>query len=162
MSRRVSFLWLLLFLAGSVWIHGGIGITGTVALADGSPVGVPVQVQFKCHGSVVLSVYTSPEGLFTFATSTGRFDASIGGQTKGLPTDAGKRAFGRVDLRHCQIEASLAGYESEPVRLGVLSAFDNSDIGIIHLYPIGNMESSTVSVTTASAPKNAMKASRFF
>jgi tetratricopeptide (TPR) repeat protein len=44
------------------------------------------------------------------------------------------------------------------VRLGVRSQLDNPDIGIIHLYPIGNVKGSTVSVTTAKAPKKAMDA----
>jgi hypothetical protein len=133
MSRRVSvFQLLFFFLAGSTWVQGQNGITGTVALADGSPVGVPVRVQLKCRGSVVQSVMTSANGRFTFRANGGGFDASVGGPDIPLPTNPGNVAFRRTDLSQCQCEASLAGYESDPVRLGVRSQLDNPDIGIIH------------------------------
>lgn len=181
MSRGISaFLLLVFFMIGSGSVQGQISITGTVAMADGSLPANPVQVQLKCHGSVVQSAYTGPEGRFTFtvtertgssrsgpgAKSThrgaGGFDASIGGPA--IPADvdgrgqAGNIAFRRTDLSHCQCEATLAGHESNPVVLGVRSRFDNPDLGIIYLYPLGTIKGTTVSVTTAQAPKKAMDA----
>lgn len=178
MNQRISnFLSLLFFLAGSAWVHGQIDIVGNVALADGSSPSDPIQVQLKCHGSVVQSVYTGPDGRFSFRMNersasagpggktqagAGGFDASIGGPS--IPADVdgrgqtGNIAFRRTDLSQCQCEASLAGYKSDPVRLGVRSRFDNPDIGVILLYPIGSVKGSTVSASTSKAPKKAMDA----
>jgi len=159
MSQRSSTILLLFsFFAGSAWVHGQTDITGTVALADGSPVGVPVRVQLKCRGSVVQSVMTGPNGRFTFKGSAGGFDASVGGPSIPLPTNPGNVAFRRTDLSQCQCEASLAGYESNPVRLGVRSRFDNPDVGVIHLFPIGSVKGTTISANIAKAPKKAMDA----
>ncbi len=148
-----------------------IYITGTVALTDGALPTV-VRVELKCHGSVVQSVYTSPNGHFSFRMSErnpgvkgkpdGRsMDASIGGPA--IPADGdkrtqlGKTAFHQVDLSRCQCEASLSGYRADPVSLGVRSRLDNPDIGVMILYPL-DVEGTTVSATSLKAPKKAMEA----
>jgi hypothetical protein len=167
----------LVFLAAASWVYGQIEITGTVAMADGTVPAAPVKVLLKCNNSVVQSVYTGPEGRFRFSMAertdatgpgvtptarSGGFDASIGGTPRAADIDArgqtGNINFRRTDLSHCHCEAELAGYESATIRLGVRSRFDNPDIGMIGLYPIGSVKGTTVSVTTASAPKKAMKA----
>jgi len=149
-----------------------IYITGQVALAGGEPPPAAVRVELRCHGSVVQSVYTSPEGHFSFRMSernpgvksepdARRMDAAIGGPY--IPanvdrrTQGGKAAFHQVDLSRCQCEASLSGYRSEPVPLGVRSRFDNPEIGAIILHPI-ELEGTLVSVTTLKAPKDAVEA----
>jgi len=152
-------------------------ITGTVAMADGTPLPAAVEVHLKCHGSVLQSVYVSPgDGRFSFSVNqrtesagpgsdrrSGRgMDASIGGPTISPDLDrrtqAGNIAFRRTDLSHCQCEAALAGYRSEVVRLGVRSQFDDPDIGFINMYPLHHVQGITISVTTATAPKKAMEA----
>jgi Tfp pilus assembly protein PilF len=147
-----------------------IHITGTVALAGGAKLPKVVRVELKCHGSVVQSVFTSPEGRFSFRMSEGnpgvkskpdgrRMDASIGGPA--IPADVdkrtqvGKTAFHQVDLSRCQCEASLSGYRADPVSLGVRSRFDDPDIGVMVLHPL-DVKGTTVSITSLKAPKKAV------
>lgn len=89
-------------------------------------------------------------------------DASIGGPTISADIDrrgqSGNIAFKRTDLSHCVCEASLAGYRSDAVRLGVRSPFDDPDVGFITLYPLDSVKGTTVSVTSAGAPKKAAEA----
>ena len=86
-------------------------------------------------------------------------DASIGGPTISPDLDRrgqrGNIAFKRTDLSHCVCEATLAGYRSDAIRLGVRSPFDDPDIGFITLYPLEEVRGTTVSVTTAGAPDKA-------
>jgi Tfp pilus assembly protein PilF len=166
------------FLPLFLWAQSNpqIYINGTVAMADGTPLPSAVQVYLKCRGSVLQSVYTSGEGRFSFSLNQrtessgptsntwpgGGIDASIGGPSVAVDMDPrvqkGNIAFKRTDLSQCHCEALLAGYTSDLVRLGVRSPFDDPDVGFINLYPLDSVQGSTISVTTAKAPKRAMEA----
>lgn len=180
MSRRafslISALFLLTVSLCAQTHDPQIYITGTVAMADGTPLPSAVQVHLKCRGSVLQSVYTSGDGRFNFSmnqrtessgpsTSSrpgGGIDASIGGPRISVDMDPrvqkGNIAFKRTDLSQCHCEASLAGYTSDIVRLGVRSPFDDPDVGFINLYPLNSLQGRTISVTSAKAPKKAMEA----
>ncbi|MGW8179634.1 MAG: tetratricopeptide repeat protein [bacterium] len=168
-----AYLFPSICLTAFVWAQTDvIYLTGTVTLAGGAPPPTTVRVELKCHGSIVQSVFTSTEGRFSFRMSESnpgvkskpdgrRMDASIGGPA--IPADVDKRtqlgrtAFHQVDLSRCQCEATLSGYRADPVSLGVRSRFDDPDLGVIVLHPLGAKDT-TVSITSLKAPGKAMEA----
>jgi superkiller protein 3 len=62
------------------------------------------------------------------------------------------------DLIGCELRASLPGYQSQVVMLSGRRLFDNPDVGTIILKRLGNVEGTTISMTSLSAPKDARKA----
>jgi tetratricopeptide (TPR) repeat protein len=76
---------------------------------------------------------------------------------EGVGSDLGS---GRVDLSGCLCEASLAGYQSQPISLGIRSVFDSSEIGKLTLYPIGEKNGTTISLISLNAPKKAKDSCR--
>ena len=64
-----------------------------------------------------------------------------------------------VSLTNCELEASLAGYQSSKIYLGRRSVFESADVGTLVLRRVGSKEGGTlVSANTALAPENAAKA----
>ena len=61
-------------------------------------------------------------------------------------------------LSGCDLTATLAGFRSDSVNLAMHRYMDNPDIGTIIMHRIGNVDGSTISATTAMAPKDAKKA----
>jgi hypothetical protein len=62
------------------------------------------------------------------------------------------------DLIGCEIRAALPGFRSDLVNLIGRRSFDNPDVGTIVLHRLGNVEGTTISVTSLRAPKDARKA----
>jgi tetratricopeptide (TPR) repeat protein len=66
------------------------------------------------------------------------------------------RLFGKTDFSGCEVRVSRsAGYSSDVIRLGVRSSLESPDIGVLTLRPLKDAASSTVSLTTLSAPEKA-------
>ncbi len=57
----------------------------------------------------------------------------------------------------CDLRAVLPGYRSDVVNLTGRRYLDNPDVGTIILHRLGNVQGSTVSVTSLEAPKDARK-----
>ena len=58
----------------------------------------------------------------------------------------------------CELRAALAGFRSDGVNLGMRHSLDNPDVGTIVLHRMANVEGSSISATSAMAPKDAKKA----
>ena len=60
-------------------------------------------------------------------------------------------------LWNCELRAAYPGYRSDVVELATRRSLDDPDVGTIVLHRLGNVQGSTISVTTAMAPKAAQK-----
>lgn len=155
-------------------------LSGSVVLQGGEPLPGRARVRLICNGAIRQVVETTEEGRFDFvlgsnAPNSATVDPSIvGTRHPGVrsPTLSGSESrdpfrtagtgrmmpFNRVDLSSCQCDALLPGYQGAPIKLGFRSVFDNPDIGVITLQPVGKVKGTTVSLNTLSAPKNAKAA----
>ena len=148
---------------------------GKVMLEDGTPPGEPATIERVCNGQPFPETYTDGKGRFSFYLgqnpSRAFADASVplteglGGQSidqSRIPNmDLGggrSRVPGRVDLTGCEVRASLAGYRSEPIRLGYRSTFDDPNLGVIILHRLARGEGVSISATSLRSPKKAQKA----
>jgi len=147
-------------------------------MEDGTPPPDSVVVERVCNGTPRPEGYTDSKGRFSvqlgrdshmvtdasvgsdaagMGRNTGGSAGRFGGTQTGIPTDP----FGGMnerDLIGCEIRAVLAGYRSDVVMLSGRRMFDNPDVGTIVLHRLGNVEGSTISITSLKAPKNAKKA----
>lgn len=153
-----------------------IFLSGKVVLEDGTPPPEPVVIERVCNGVVRPEGYTDSKGRFSIELGRNALmmaDASVGsaadagfGGTGGFGTQRGSMAnlgspmggLSERDLIGCELRASLPGYQSQVVMLSGRRLFDNPDVGTIILRRLGNVEGSTISMTSLSAPKDARKA----
>ena len=104
---------------------------GTVVREDGAPLLEPVQIEMACGGAILPQVsYTSSNGRFTFqlgggnrdlamtdasvsdpAGSSGEYGVNFGG-ARGEPAP-------EINLTGCELRASLPGFDSDAIQLGV-------------------------------------------
>ena len=152
--------------------ESGIFLSGTVVLEDGIPLGEPATVERICYGERYAQTYTDRKGRFNFnlgASPSWAFgDASAGSLSSGpgvfrrsepaaLRVSPPSRRIGRVDLRGCELRASLAGYRFESIQLGVRSTFDKPSVGVMILRRLEGGEGVTISATSLAVPKKARK-----
>jgi tetratricopeptide (TPR) repeat protein len=147
-----------------------IFLSGKVVLQDGTPPPESVVIERVCNGVVRPEAYTDSKGRFSFQLGQNNSfmaDASVGadsgfGNTGSRSTGTGgfnsSSGISERDLWGCEIRASLAGYTSEAVSLGGRRSLDNPEIGTILLHRFGNVEGTTISMTSLQAPKEAQKA----
>ena len=141
-----------------------IFLSGSVRLSDGTPPPAPVVIERVCGGVVRPEAYTDSKGHFSFivggSSAAAIADASVAGDPSsmrlgGAPSQSGFNASG---LTGCEIRGNLAGFLSDSIILGFRGVLDDPQIGIIHMRRLGNVEGYTFSITTALAPKDAVKA----
>lgn len=148
-----------------------IFLSGQVLTEDGQPPVESVVVERVCNGNVRPEGYTDHKGRFSFQLggdpSLAMSDASVGGGPLGGGPAFGRSPFGSgirstgmggVDLSGCELRASLPGYLSDSVILGIRRPMDNPDVGVIVLRRIAGVVGNVVSATTLGAPKKADKA----
>jgi tetratricopeptide (TPR) repeat protein len=152
-----------------------IFISGKVMMDDGSPIPSNIVIQRVCNGNPRSVAYTDSKGHFSFqwgqqnsfmmsdASEPGFSGRNSGGSGFGNAQSAGGSnplsgdPFGN-QMAGCEIRAQLAGYRSDSVNLINRNSMDNPDIGMIVLHRMGNVEGSSISVTSMLAPKDAKKA----
>lgn len=163
----------LAYLAGILPVRGQpetvVIISGDVRMEDGSPPPDAVQINRVCGGRTFVEAKTD---------SLGRFNFSVGGDQSRIATgDAGLAPPQASDLnkalnasstqysnpittalRDCEVEAVLAGFRAESVRLAIRDTSDDGRVGTIVLHPLSRSGALTVSATTAGAPPAARKA----
>lgn len=147
-------------------------LSGKVTLEDGSPPPESVVIERMCNGVHRPEGYTDQKGRFSIrlGENNGMMqDASVssaadtfgtggfGGAAAGNPGMGNSRGISERDLMGCELRASLPGYRSEVVNLSGRRLMDNPDVGIIILRKMGNVEGTTISMTTQMAPKDAKK-----
>jgi tetratricopeptide (TPR) repeat protein len=145
-------------------IQRPIFLSGKVVLQDGTPPPEPVKIERLCGGNPRSQGYTDMKGHFSFQLDSGMNtepDASEDGFR--MPGQTGSSAsrgnsLSRPDLAGCDLRASLPGFRSSSVSLGIRQSLDNPDVGTIILTRMGNVEGTTISMTSLNAPKDSLKA----
>ncbi|MCL4403055.1 MAG: tetratricopeptide repeat protein [Acidobacteria bacterium] len=142
-------------------------------LDDGTPPPDSVVIERVCNGNPRPEAYTDSKGRFSFQLGQNQSmmpDASVssasdpgaggrpgfGSQTGGFGPNS--RGISERDLMGCELRASLAGFRSDVVNLTGRRVLDNPDVGTIILHRLGNVEGTTISMTSLQAPKDARKA----
>lgn len=139
-------------------------ISGSVLLEGGAPVTEPVAIERLCNGSVRREGYTDFKGHFQIqlGSNFGFQDASendpraISGQP--LRTSGQSGSSNRSSLNGCEFRAVLAGYQSSTVMLRVAGDSFASELGTIVLKRLGDVQGTTVSLTSMTAPRDAKQA----
>ncbi len=143
-----------------------IFLSGLVLFDDGTPANTNIRIERVCGGNRRLEGHTDSKGRFSFqlgqnaTVDTDASDQFAGGSFGRSDTATGNSGgFGNTgkDLWNCELVASYPGYRSDTVELGSRRSMDNPDVGAIVLHHLGHVEGTTISLTTALAPKNAQK-----
>jgi len=147
-----------------------IFLSGRVMMEDGTPPPESVVIERVCNGLPRPEAYTDSRGRFSFQlgqNTSMMADASYGSMADPLEMGRGQssstfgrtgRGFSERDLMGCELRASLPGYRSNVVSLAGRRVMDNPDVGTIVLRRLGNVEGTTISMTSLQAPKDAKKA----
>jgi hypothetical protein len=140
-----------------------IFLSGKVIMEDGTPPPDSVRIEKICSGNPRPEGYTDSKGRFNIQLDSGMdvmadaSDATFArpGTSSGAAASSG--TFSR-NLNGCDIRAVLPGFRSDSVSLGFHDSMDNPNVGSIVLHRMGNVEGTTISMTSLSAPKDAVKA----
>jgi tetratricopeptide (TPR) repeat protein len=158
-------------------------LTGKVTMEDGTPPPDSTTIQLVCHSSPRTIGRTDPKGGFSIdlnnrAALMNSSDASenpmpsyggagpMGSSTNGItrpaapatgPASAQGFANSR-DLMGCDLQAALPGFRSQAVHLSNPQSLDDPNVGTIIMHRQANVEGTTISLTSALAPKDAKKA----
>lgn len=149
-----------------------IFLSGAVIFDDGSPTSTEIRIERICGGATRLEAHTDSKGRFSFQVGQNPMalddaaDASSGMTgnrgASGLPTGFGNMSSGNATqsnpLWNCELRASFPGYRSDTIDLSTRHALDQPDVGTLVLHRLGNVQGSTISMTTELAPKPALKA----
>ena len=134
-------------------------VSGKVLLSGGGLLPEPVAIERSCNGVLRREGYSDSKGQFSFQVGVNNAfqDASEGGGrvgarpgTTATPTTA--------NLTSCEFRAVLAGYQSTIATLRPDGETWQFDIGTIFLKRLGDAKGNTISVTSMTAPKDAMRA----
>lgn len=144
-------------------------ITGRVMLDDGSPPTANIRIERVCNGQAHLQAYTDSKGRFSIQLGTPQADVDTDAADTGMPGPGQRggggsfgsgpgmvRGSGMSPFWNCELRAALPGYRSDTVTLSTLQPFETR-IGTIVLHRLGGVQASTISVTSALAPKGAQK-----
>ncbi len=144
-----------------------IFLSGRVMLDDGAPPDRDIRIERVCGGISRIEGRTDSKGRFSFqlgqnlASEMDASESSMGGFGRGTSTGSmGSSGFGdrgTANLWNCELRASYPGYRSDVVQLAGRRALDSPDVGTIVLHHLGNVQGTTISLTTALAPKDARK-----
>lgn len=138
-------------------------IWGKVVFENGGPPPEPVAVERVCNGTTRKEGYTDLKGEFSFqlgqnftiqdATESDS-DGMRAGRTNMATTGMGQD-FRQFQLMGCELRASLPGFQSSTVLLRPEGNSGQLQVGTIFLRRLGNVQGTTISLTTLMAPKNA-------
>lgn len=128
--------------------RSGDVLIGKVAVAAGSLPWDPIPVAVTCAGKLLYTTHADPRGSFEIATlETSTY--TLGAE--------GAKAKPASSFIGCTVEATLPGFDSSTLTIGNRNILDTTDIGTITLTREEGA-AGAVSSTTASVPKDAMKA----
>jgi TolA-binding protein len=142
---------------------------GSVIFDDGSKPSSDIRIERVCNGSPRLEGHTDSKGRFSFQLGqdlavdpdaseeqSGNF-GGMNGQRASSSTGSGFGRNGTNVLWNCELRAAYPGYRSDMVSLATRRSMDDPNVGTIVLHRLANVQGSTISVTTALAPKHAQK-----
>jgi Flp pilus assembly protein TadD len=136
-------------------------LSGKVILQDGTPPPDLVKIERVCGGTPRTQGYTDAKGRFQF-----QVDSQIGIEEDASDPMTRSSVSGRPVatmasrgmLAGCDLRASLPGFFSSTISLSNRTEFDNPEVGTIVLRRSGNVEGTTISMSSLNAPKDATKA----
>jgi tetratricopeptide (TPR) repeat protein len=145
-----------------------IFLSGKVMFDDGAPTNSDIRIERVCGATQRLEAHTDSKGRFSFqlggnmALDTDASDSGIGGgfgrpQTNSNSPFSQSGRGGLDGLFGCEIRAAYPGYRSDMIPLANRHALDDPELGTIILHRLANVQGSTISLTTAAAPKSARK-----
>jgi tetratricopeptide (TPR) repeat protein len=135
-----------------------IFVSGKVVLDDGTDLTEPAVILTICSGQRHSQTYSDMHGSFSF-----QFGDPTQGAAASISDASNSSMPGQAraprDLGSCQLQAELAGFSSQSVELGGRSDFASAiDVGRVPLHRLEHVEGTSISVTSALAPKAAQKA----
>lgn len=146
---------------------------------DGSPINHDIAIEKVCNGSSRLEGHADMKGRFSItlgqANTTFQDASSYGDANSRLSTPTANTPIGGAvgnpngsaqsnagtsarALEGCELRAAYPGYRSDSVILTQHTTLDSPDIGTIVLHRLAAVQGTTISLTTAMAPKDAAKA----
>ena len=148
-----------------------VHIIGRVAVEDGSSVAQNITVERVCSGISRTVAYTDARGRFSFqwgdrntvvadAADAGAANRTAGfgsAQSAGGASPLAADPFGSR-MMNCELRAVMAGFRSDAVSLFNKQLVDNPDVGAIVLHRMAGVEGTSISATSAMAPKDAKRA----
>ncbi|MBV9442580.1 MAG: tetratricopeptide repeat protein [Acidobacteriaceae bacterium] len=149
-----------------------IFLSGKVMFDDGTPANTDIRIERVCSGQPHLESHTDSKGRFYFQLGQNTMvdtDASDAMMTPiGTPNQQGNGQWassGRMSglggmgsgLFNCELRAAYPGYRSDLVELSTRRSMDDPNVGTIVLHRLQNVKGTTISVTSALAPKKAQK-----
>jgi tetratricopeptide (TPR) repeat protein len=156
-------------------------LSGKVTMEDGTAPPEALTIQLICHASPRSIGRTDGRGNFsidlnnrsammTFADSSedslpSRAGGQMGTSTSRLSNPvasasgvAPSQSVTDRDLMGCDLQATLPGFRSDILHLTNRKSLDDPNVGTLILHRLANVEGTTVSLTSAMAPKDARKA----
>jgi tetratricopeptide (TPR) repeat protein len=137
---------------------------------DGSSPAASISIERVCGSSLHVETHTDLKGRFSFqlgaevasniadADSSNNSLGTAHSATDGLSEpEAGLGGVGAPGVAQCQLRAAYPGYVSELVNLSTHNSLDDHSVGTIILHHLANVRGTTISLTTALAPKSARK-----
>jgi Flp pilus assembly protein TadD len=146
---------------GNNTIARPIYLSGKVILQDGTAPPDFVKIERICGGTPHPQGYTDTKGRFNFQVDSpfglgqDASDPMASSSSLGRP---GSSMAARGMLAGCDLRAVLPGFFSSTISLYNRTEFDNPDVGTIILKRVGNVEGTTISMSSLNAPKDALKA----
>ncbi len=149
----------------------GLFLFGSVIFDDGAKASSDIRIERVCNGSPRLEGHTDSKGRFSLQLGqdlavdpdaseeqTGNFGGLNGpGSSSSTGSAVGSGRNGTSALWNCDLRATYPGYRSDLLSLASRRTLDDPNIGTIVLHRLANVRGSTISVTTALAPKHAQK-----
>lgn len=135
--------------------HAGSYYGGEVKVSGGALPWDPILINVICNGQTHYTTTTDPKGNFLIAPKR---DDTVNAAAP-APSGSGD-AQNKVLAQYvgCNVQAVLPGFDSGSVTIANRNLTDDPNIGSITLKPDANAAGSSVSATTAAAPKDAVKA----
>ena len=152
-----------------------IFLNGTVMFDDGSKTNSDIVIERVCNGNPRPETHADSKGRFSFQVGQsvlGYGDASVSSVDSGLsrgnsgssyPSTSGSGLPSRggngssSSLFGCDLRASYPGYRSDEIDLSMRKGMDDPNVGTIVLHRLTNVQGTTISLTSAMAPKKAQK-----
>ena len=156
-------------------------LTGKVVMEDGTAP-TNAAIQLVCRATPRSIGHTDSKGAFSIdvnnrASQMGLADASenaspaypdpgmAGSGTNGLsgirsttPGNGPTQTPVNRDLSGCDLQAAIPGFRSDVLHLSSRKSLDDPNVGILVMHRLAGVEGTTISLTTAMAPKDAKKA----
>lgn len=146
-------------------------VNGNVLFDDGTSFeSASVRIERVCGSRVRVETHTDSQGRFSIRlggdvasniAAADSSDNSLGTAHSATDAASGSEAAlsgaGSPGLMHCELRAAYPGYASESVALSTDGSSGSQSVGTLLLHRLANVRGTTVSATTALAPKSAQK-----